>query len=267
MLNFVVIFIAVYAGMLVLLYFFQRGLMYHPSKTAFRSAELTALGFEIATLKTSDGLTLKSLYRPARSGRATILYFHGNAGHAGHRVSKARPFYDAGYGVFLLSYRGYGPNPGNITENGLYRDGTAAFEFLKAKGIGQEQIILYGESLGAGIAVELARGRKFAAIVLESPFNSIAKVAQSQFPIFPVKFLVKDRFESETKITAIEAPLLALHGKRDRTVPIRFGRALFDLAPDPKKFIEYERAGHNDLYQHGAAGDILAHLESLKQNP
>ena len=267
MITFVAIIAGVYAGMLLLLFFVQRSLLYYPSKSAFDAVEYRPLGFELVKFETSGGLQRQSLYRPAGTGARVILYFQGNAGHAGHRVAKVRPYLDAGYAVFLVGYRGYGPNPGKVTEMGLYDDADAALNYLKTKGITQGQIILYGESLGSGVAVNLAQGGRFAALVLEASFNSIAKVAQSQFPIFPVNFLVQDRYESERKIAKICAPLLFLHGLRDRTVPVRFGRALFALAPEPKEFIEFAGAGHNDLYDHGAAARVIAYLEKQGLNP
>ncbi len=267
MITFVVIFAGAYAGMLLLLFLAQRSLLYHPSKSAFDAVEFSALGFELVEYEAPGGLRLQSLYRKSAMDGRAILYFHGNAGHAGHRAQKVRPYLDAGYGVLLAGYRGYGPNPGKITEKALYVDAAAALNYLKERGIPEEKIILYGESLGTGVAVHLAKNRKFAALVLESSFSSIAKVAQSQFPIFPVKFLVRDRYESDRKIAAAGAPLLFLHGLRDTTVPLRFGRALFAAAPEPKEFIEFSDAGHNDLYDHGAPERVIGYLQERDLGP
>jgi fermentation-respiration switch protein FrsA (DUF1100 family) len=267
MITFVVIFAGAYAGMLLLLFLLQRSLLYYPSKSAFDAVELNALGFELVEYAAPGGLRLQSLYRKSPKDGRTILYFHGNAGHAGHRAQKVRPYLDAGYSVFLAGYRGYGPNPGKVTEKGLYEDAEAALNYLKEKGITEEQIILYGESLGTGVAVNLAQSGNFSALVLESSFSSIANVAQSQFPIFPVKSLVRDRFESESKIAAVDAPILFLHGLRDRTVPVRFGRALFAAARGPKEFFEFPDAGHNDLYDYGAADRLIGYLKSQGLEP
>ena len=113
----------------------------------------------------------------------------------------------------------------------------------------------------------MAKDGDFAALVLESPFNSIAKVGKNQFPIFPINFLVRERFESDRKIAQISAPLLVIHGHRDRTVPIQFGRALFNQAPEPKEFIKFIEAGHNDLYDYGAAGRVLEFLRNQGISP
>ena len=267
MITFVVIFAGAYAGMLLLLFLVQRSLLYHPSKSAFDMVELRALGFDLVAYETSGGLRLQSLYRKSAKDGRTILYFHGNAGHAGHRAQKVRPYLDAGYGVFLAGYRGYGPNLGKATEKALYEDAAEALNYLKEKGILEEKVILYGESLGTGVAVNLAQSGKFAALVLESSFPSIAEVAQSQFPVFPVKYLVRDRYDSDRKIAAAGAPLLFLHGFDDTTVPIRFGRALFAAAPEPKEFVEFADAGHNDLYDHGAAERIIGYLQDRGLEP
>lgn len=267
MIAFVVMFAGAYAGMLLLLFLVQRSLLYHPSKSVFDAEELRTLGFDLVVYEASGGLRLRSLYRKSAKNGWTILYFHGNAGHAGHRAQKVRPYLDAGYGVLLAGYRGYGPNRGKITEKGLYADAAAALNYLKEKGITEEKIILYGESLGTGVAVNLAQSGKFAALVLESSFSSIAKVAQSHFPVFPVKILVRDRYESDRKIAAAGAPLLFLHGLGDTTVPIQFGRALYAGAPEPKEFIEFAEAGHNNLYDHGAAMRVIGYLKTHGLGP
>jgi hypothetical protein len=267
MMTFVVIFVGAYAGMLLLLFLVQRSLLYHPSKSAFDMVELNALGLNLVTYVTPGGLRLQSLYRKSAKDGRTILYFHGNAGHAGHRAQKVRPYLDAGYGVLLAGYRGYGPNRGKVTEKGLYEDAAVALNYLKQNKIISKSIILYGESLGTGVAVNLAQSGNFAALILESSFSSIANVAQSQFPIFPVKFLVRDRYESERKITGAGAPLLFLHGLRDTTVPMRFGRALYAVASEPKEFIEFADAGHNDLYDHGAAKRVIGYLKTHGLEP
>ena len=179
---------------------------------------------------------------------------------ARHRASKVQPYLDAGYGVFLVGYRGYGANPGKVTEKGLYDDAVAALSYLKSKGITQGNIILYGESLGTGIAVHLAEERTPAALVLEAPFSSIADVAQARMPLLPVKYLLLDRFESTSKIVSVTAPTLIVHGAHDGTIPLRFGQKLFAVAREPKTMHVYAEAGHNDLYEHGMATLVIDFL-------
>jgi len=267
MLSFVLILAGAYAGVALLLFLMQRVILYHPSKHQFEEVDYKAFGFQLVEFENADGRRLHSLHRPARDGAATILYFHGNAGHAGHRTAKVQPYLKAGYGVLLAEYSGYGPNSGTPDEQVLYQDAASALGYLKSRGIGDDKIILYGESLGSGVAVHLAKDGGFAALILESPFDSIAKLGKKQFPMFPINFLVRDRFESDRKITQIGSPLLVIHGYRDRIVPIQFGQALFNQAPEPKEFVKFIEAGHNDLYDHGAGGRVLEFLRNQEINP
>ncbi len=161
-------------------------------------------------------------------------------------------FARAGYGVLLVEYRGYGGNPGSPSEAGFYADGEAAFEYLRRQGITGDRLVLYGESLGSAVAIELAATQKIAALVLKSPFTSIASVARYHYPLVPAGLLVWDRFNSLARIGRVAAPILFLQGGDDRVVPPRFGQALFDAAPEPKQRWFVPDAGHEDLARFGA---------------
>jgi hypothetical protein len=243
-------------------YVFQQKLIYHPSGSAgpFRPADFHVPEMTAIELRTADGLTLTAWYAASKQERPTMVYFHGNGGHIGWRGPKVRPYLDAGMGVLLLTYRGYSGNPGDPTEAGLYNDARAALSFLSDRGVMDGQLIFYGESLGTGVAVEMARGRQIAALVLEAPMTSIVDVGQSTFWFLPVRWLAKEQFASATKIGEILAPILFVHGEYDRIIPIRFGRELFTLASEPKTFETIADAGHNDLYDHGADRAVLAFL-------
>ena len=267
MTNLIAMITGVYLVFVGGLYLLQRNLMYHPdhavpSPTASGAPEMMAV-----TLSTGDGLALLAWYRPPARGALSMVYFHGNAGHIGHRASKVRPYLDAGLGVLLVSYRGYGGNPGSPTEAGLYADGRAALAFLAEQGVPPHMTVLYGESLGCGVAVqvagELARSEPVAAVVLESPFTGIGDVAASHYPFVPARWLVKDRFDSAEKIAGIRAPVLIIHGEMDRIVPVRFGRRLFEAAAEPKESRWIRDAGHNDLYDFGAAETVIAFLRKV----
>lgn len=251
-----------YLLILVLLFVFQRNLLYFPSKERPRPEAFGLAGVVAPVeLTTEDGLTLLAWHRPpARHGLPTVVYFHGNGGHIGHRAGKVAIFIEAGFGVLLAEYRGYGGNPGRPSEAGLYRDGRAARDFLRRRGVPDGRMVVYGESLGAGVAVQMATETRAAALVLEAPFTSIAAVAQSHYPFVPAYWLVLDRFDSLAKIGRAGAPLLLLHGERDRIVPPRFGRALFAAASEPKEARFFPAAGHNDLYEHGAGNAVLDFL-------
>jgi fermentation-respiration switch protein FrsA (DUF1100 family) len=217
---------------------------------------------QVAKVTTIDGLELEGWYLP-QGNAPVILYFHGNASHYAARLPKVIDYLNAGYSVLLAGYRGYGGNPGTPTEQGLYDDARAYMEFLENQNIPPEKIILYGESLGTGVAVQIATEYKTGALVLEAPFSSTADVAQSIYPFVPVRYLMRDQYRSAAKIKNVEAPLLIIHGSQDRTIPMRFGQRLSEASREPRRFITLEKAGHNDLYDHGAAAHVLDFLKTI----
>jgi fermentation-respiration switch protein FrsA (DUF1100 family) len=250
-----------YAALVGGLFFFQRQLLYFPDKSRPGLAGLEQLGVREAVLSTEDGLSLLSWYLPGHSGRPVILYFHGNGGHIGYRVERLLRFAREGYGVLMLEYRGYGGNPGTPTETGFYTDARAALDFLEREGVAPNRLVLYGESLGSGVAVELATQHDVAALILEAPPTSVAEVAQHHFPYVPATRMVIDRFDSRSRIGKVRAPILFLHGERDRVVPIRYGRALFNAAPEPKEAWFAPAAGHEDLASYGALDVAVAFID------
>ncbi len=256
MLRYLAFGLVAYGAMVGGLYLVQRRLMYFPSPDpAIREPAAYGLPeMKVVWLTTADGLRLLAWYRPPPAvERPVLVYFHGNAGHIGFRADKVRPYLDAGYGVLLLSYRGYSGNPGRPSEEGLYADGRAALNFLSHEGVAPDRLVLYGESLGAGVALELARGTPVAAVVLEAPFSSVADVAAHHFRFIPVRPLVRDRFENAAKIASTRAAVLVLHGEQDLVVPVRFARKLLAAAVEPKEARFFPQAGHDDLYDFGAA--------------
>lgn len=251
-----------YAALVGGMYALQRQLLYFPDKATPMPAAWGVPDMAPRRVTTADGLDIVGWYRPAaESSRPTVVLFHGNAGHVGFRGFKARVFLDAGFGVLLAGYRGYGGNPGEPTEEGLYRDARAALDALAADGIHGPRLVLYGESLGTGVAVAMAGERPVGAVILEAPYTSIPDVGARHYPILPVKPLMKDRFDSLSRIGSITAPLLIVHGEGDTVVPVEFGRALFAAAPDRKTGAFLRHAGHNDLYAHGAADVVLDFLD------
>ena len=241
----------------------QRHLMYHPGSDRPDLALAAVDGFREVTLTTADGLELVSWYLPAQAGRQTLIVTHGNAGHIGHRAGKLAAFADAGYGMLLIGYRGFGGNPGKPHEDGLYLDAEAGFAFLETQGIAPDRVIAYGESLGTAVAVEMAARRPLAAVILEAPFTSIANVAASHYWYVPMAhLLVLDKFDAGKRIGEVSAPILMLHGARDTIVPTRMGRELFEVANQPKQFWLAPDADHGDLYDHGAAETALEFLDT-----
>lgn len=215
-------------------YFFQRQLIYFPNKQNITPKDFSAPEFRIIHLTTDDHLKLMSWYLPAKENFPTILYLHGNAGHIGNRIPLIQPYIQAGYGILLLEYRGYAQNPGHPTEAGLYGDARAAMHFLNQQGIYNNCIILLGESLGTGVAVQMATEFPVAAVILQSPFTSLIKIGQHHYPFLPVKLLLKDHFDSLQKINKIKSPLLVLYAVNDNVVPAIDSERLFMAARQPK---------------------------------
>lgn len=252
--------IAVAAGgylMLVLgLYALQRQLLYFPDRTVPNPAESGVSEMAATRLRTNDGLDLLAWYRPAEAGRPTILYLHGNAGHIGYRGDRVRPFLANGFGVLLLEYRGFGGNPGYPDEAGLESDARAALSFLESANVSPDDTVLYGESLGSAVAIAVAAewadgGRPVAALILEAPLSSVTDVAAYHYPWVPVRSLLKDRFEAVKRIADVHAPILIVHGDADTVVPIRYAKALFEAARDPKEAVWILGGGHEDLSRFG----------------
>lgn len=257
-----------YVVIVVVVYLVQRSLMYHPAGGLPAPSATLAPEMAVVTQTTSDSLDIVSWYAAATSGRPTLVYFHGNAGHIGDRDSKVRPYLDQGWGVLLAGYRGYGDNPGSPSEDGLYADARAALAILTERGIAPADVVVYGESLGTAVAVRMAwelaeAGAPARALVLEAPFNTMGYAAANAYPFLPARILVKDRYDSESRIAAIATPLLIFHGDRDRVVPMALGQRLFDAAREPKKSAWISGAGHNDLYDFGAAEKVLDFVHDL----
>ncbi|MCA8932178.1 MAG: alpha/beta fold hydrolase [Rhodospirillaceae bacterium] len=253
--------LAVYAAVVVLATVLQRSLIYFPSAERPELSRAGPPGAREVAYTTADGVALYAWYRPAEEGRPTIVLLHGNAGHIGHRVSKAAPLVAAGYGVLLVEYRGYGGNPGRPTEEGLVADSRAALDWLGGEGVPPERTVLYGESLGTGLAVRLATEYPVAGVVLEAPYTAVVDVARSRFWFLPVNWLMQDRFESLTRLGDVAAPILVLHGTADGVIPVAHGRRM--AAAAGATFHEIPAAGHMDLYDFGADRLILDWLDGL----
>jgi hypothetical protein len=241
----------------------QRSLMYFPDSNLPEPGGAGAPGFQAVTIRTADGLNLVSWYRPAAKGFATIVYFQGNGGNISHRMFKTRALFEAGYGLLLVGYRGYGGNPGSPSEDGLYHDGRGAMDYLQGQGLPTERLVLLGESLGSGVAVRMATEYQVKALMLEAPYTSTVDVGQAAYFFLPVKMLMYDRFPSIDIIGDIQAPLLVVHGEQDNIIPTRFGRRLFKAAQQPKEGHFLPGAGHNDLFEHGLVDIELDFLKRL----
>lgn len=233
---------------IMLFYFLQRTLIYAPSKITPERQAFHANDMRVIQLTTDDGLTLRSWYKHAQKSKPTVVIFHGNAGHIGARMPLARHFITEGFGVLLLEYRRYGGNPGSPTEQGLYSDTRAAMKFLKEEHVPLQNIILYGESLGTGVATYAATQYPNAcALILQSPYTTMADLGRHHYAWIPIE--PWDKFDSMSRIHTIHMPLLALHGTNDTVVPYAQGVTLFEKANQPKQWVKLSEQGHNNLWQ------------------
>ena len=246
--------VAVVVVLLLALWAGQRQLMYFPLDDVPAIAALGPKGVEEVAFDTADGLRLAGWLFTAGAdaaapgeSRDTVIVFHGNAGNRAHRVPLATALRRIGLQVLLFDYRGYGGNPGSPTEQGLAMDARAAREFLiTQRGVDPHRVIYFGESLGTGVAVELASEHPPAALILRSPYTSMSDVGQHHYPWLPVRLLLRDRYDSLAQISRVRSRLLIIVGERDSVVPAEFSRRLYDAAAQPKAFVSIAGADHND---------------------
>jgi fermentation-respiration switch protein FrsA (DUF1100 family) len=241
-----------YLGGLAALFLLQRSFLFPVPQTV--RTPPAAAGFpavEEHLLTTDDGEKVIVWHLAAKPGRPVILYFHGNGDFLAGFFGRFRELIADGTGVVALSYRGYAGSSGRPSEQGLLRDAAAAYAFTTAR-YSADRIVVWGFSLGSGVAVALAAEQPVGKVILEAPYASIAEVAASVFPIFPVRLVMRDPFHSDQRIARVKAPLLFMHGARDPTIPLASGEHLFTLAPEPKQFVRFPEGGHNDLDNFGA---------------
>ena len=224
----------IYLIVLVFLFFFQRSLLYHPNVNNYFNDKLK-VDIEEVQIKTSDNINLLGWFHKKDLNRfKTVVYFHGNAGKLENRIHKLNHFKDIDVNFLIISWRGFSGNSGKPTEKGLYEDGKSTIDWLKNIGLSDKDIVIYGESLGTGIATHIAQNRKFAGLVLETPFTSMVDAAKNVYPYIPVDILLKDRYENEKKIKHINIPILVMHGEADQIVPFKMGKKIYEIANKPK---------------------------------
>jgi fermentation-respiration switch protein FrsA (DUF1100 family) len=196
-----------------------------------------------------DGIKIHGWFAPNDSAIATLVIAHGNAGNLSHRIDIIRALQKVGFNVMMFDYRGYGRSEGAPSENGIYKDGRAAFDYVcKLPKVDTDRIILWGTSLGGAVAIDVAIHRKAAGLILEATFTSAKDFAAVHYSFLPIRYLLKSEFNSIDKIPGIHIPLLMIHGTQDGIVPIRLGKELFAAANEPKEFYEIANADHNDTY-------------------
>ena len=238
---------AVLLALLLALWSTQRGMLYFPDGRRVPPAAAMLANAEDVSFETGDGLRLGGWFVPARDASAAVLVFNGNAGNRSDRAPLAAALAREGVTVMLFDYRGYGGNPGAPTEDGLLRDARAARAFLATR-VGATPIAYFGESLGGAVAVALAAEHPPLALILRSPFTSLAEIGAHHYPYLPVhERLLQDTYASSRLIGRVRSPVLVIAGERDEIVPPAFSRRLYDAAAEPVRFVLVPRADHNDL--------------------
>ena len=226
--------IIAYLVVIIFIYFYQRNLLYHPSENNYQNDKIQ-FNYDEIFIRVDKKISLKSwIIKKDFMKYKTLIIFHGNAGHLSNRIYKLNELYKLDINILLISWRGFSGHAGSPTEQNLYKDAKAAIKWLNEQKITNDQIILYGESLGSGVAVEVGKENNFNSIILESPFTSIENSAKIYYPYLPVRLLLKDRYDSISKIKMIDYPVLIMHGKKDDVTPFSMGKELFEKANNPK---------------------------------
>lgn len=250
------IILLIYVGLMALLYFKQSSLVFLPEVEREYRASPAAIGLPFASLKlaTTDGQSLDGWLVPAdtkRASRGLVIFFHGNAGNIAHRLDYLRMFHDLGLATLIVDYRGYGKSSGSPSEEGTYRDADAAWlHATQALGFPANRILLFGESLGGGVATQLATRQHPAALVLASTFTSVPDMGADLYPLLPIRLLARIRYDNLDRLDQVACPLLVIHSRNDDIIPYKHGQQLFAAARPPKQFLELQ-GSHNEGFVFG----------------
>ena len=252
-----------YFIIILFVYFYQRNLLYHPSENNYLNDKIT-FNYEEIFIETDKKIKLKSWFIKKDLDKfKTILIFHGNAGNLFNRVYKLNELNKLDVNILLISWRGFSGNKGKPTEKNLYRDADESVKWLNNQGVISKNIILYGESLGTGVATELGTSNAFGGIILESPFTSITNAAKIYYPYLPVNIILKDRYDSIGKIKNITIPILIMHGKKDNIVPQKMGLELYEKANQPKFSYFPENDDHMMEYNDNLLNSIKLFINKI----
>jgi len=251
-----------YGGIAVAAFIAQRKLMYFPDSERVSPLSYGLIGVRERVLTAPDDNQLVAWTARAAPGQPTVLYFHGNAGNLGSRSERVRKYAARGLGMLMLSYRGYSGSTGSPSEANNVADARLAYDTLIADGVKPENIIVYGESLGTGVAVQLAAQVPVAGVVLDAPYTSIVEVAASAYPYFPVRWFLFDRYETMSYLPGVHAPILILHGEDDQIIPVRMGRAVYAAAHGPKEIVTFPGAGHSNHHLFGSNEEVFRWIDA-----
>jgi len=258
--------VCLYLGIGAILYFAQRSLMYFPEAIRTAPAAAGLPEAEEVRLTTADGERIIAWHAAPQADKPVIVYFHGNGGALRYRAERFHKLIRNGIGLVAVEYRGYGGSNGSPSEAGLMADGEAAYAFAAAR-YTVRQLVLWGESLGTGVAVPLAAEKPVSRVILEAPFTSAAAVAALRYWYLPVRLLMKDQYRSDEHVGKITAPVLILHGVRDRIVPYAMGEEMFQLTKAPKHIVRFLDGNHDDLDNNGALHAVARFLAGDLDQP
>lgn len=242
----ILIVLATMAACVLYLKLMEKRMIYFPSSDVAWTPDESKLTFEDLSLRCGDGVTIHGWFVPATNqSRAVVVFLHGNAGNVSHRVDKILLLHRMGVDVCIVDYHGYGKSGGSPSEQATYLDAEAAYDWLtQTRKIVPKRIIVWGESLGGGVATYIAAKREVGGLVLESTYTSLPDVGRSVFPFLPTKLIMSTQYDSLARIKQVHAPVLSIHSPSDEVIPYRLGKRLFDAASEPKTFIEL-KGDHN----------------------
>ena len=263
MLNLSLALLVIFALFCMVARLLHRYFLYIPDPKRVDPHEAGLTGVEEIFFKSAEGKKLIAWYRPAAKGKRTLLYFPGNSGNVAARAGKIKAIVADGYGVFIVNYRGFGGSASRPTEKRLVRDAVTAYDTLRGLGVPPRDIVLYGESLGTGVATQVCQQREAEGLVLESPFTSVVDVGKLAWPLLPLKQIMVDQYRTIDRIGSVDVPLFIIHGGRDAVIPLDMARRIFHAANDPKTLTVVPRAGHNDLFEQGAWARVRDFLAGL----
>lgn len=238
--------VAVYVAVVALAYFFQERLLYFPLRSIAVTPASRGLAYEDVWLETADGVKISGWFIPATQPRATLLFFHGNAGNISHRLDSIETFHRLGLNTLIIDYRGYGQSEGSPTEAGTYLDAEAAWRYLvEERQIPAAEIIIFGRSLGGAVAAWLAQQHPPGALILESTFTSAPDVAAQAYPFLPARQLTRIHYNTLARLPEIKTPVLIVHSPHDEVIPYSHSQKLLATANEPKEFLQLN-GGHNN---------------------
>jgi uncharacterized protein len=255
--------LAAYCAVIAIAFLAQRKLLYFPDTNRVLPAMAGLRGVEEVVLSRPGGVEVIGWFGKAQGNLPTLLYFHGNGGGLLARAERIGKYLSRGYGVFIMSYRGYSGSGGSPSEQANVADAMAAYDWLVASGVEPSRIALYGESLGSGVAVQVALEKRVAGVVLDAPYTSIPDIGQRHYWYLPVSLLMLDRYPTIRLIGDVKVPVLVIHGAKDEVTPVEMGKEVFAAANEPKELAIFAEAGHSDHHLHGAFETVDEWLRSL----